>query len=105
MLKPRLAWSFPAGTQLEYFDALADGNWAATETERKSSSCVAIRLGKSVLETSLKTPGVITFSSGEVELYAATRAAACGIQLQQFFTEIGCQLPLCTQQLEPQPAA
>ena len=39
--------------------------------------------------------GVISLSSGEAELYAATRAAACGIQLQRFLTEIGCPLPLC----------
>ena len=92
--KPRLAWSFPAGTQLEYLDAYAESDWTAMETERKSSSCVVIRLGQSVLETSSTTQGVFCLSSGEAELYAATRAATCGIQLKQFLTEIGCQIPL-----------
>ena len=72
--------------KLELLDAYADGDWAAMETERKSSSCVVIRLGQLVLETSPTTQGVISLSSGEAESYAASRVAACGIQLQQFFT-------------------
>ena len=53
--KPHVPWSCPAGTQLEYLDAFADSDWAAKATESKISSCVVIRLGKCVLETSLKT--------------------------------------------------
>ena len=47
-----------------------------------------------MLESISTTHGVISLSSGEAELHAATRAAACGIQLQQFLTEIGCRFPL-----------
>ena len=70
--KPHLACPFPAGTQKAYLDAFAESDWAAKKTERKSSSCVVIRLGKSGLEAS-----VTSLSNGEAELYVATRAAAC----------------------------
>ena len=89
-----LAWSFPARTQLEYLDVYGESDLAAKETERKSSSCVVIKLGPSVLETSSTTHGVISLSSGEPEMYAANEAGACGIQLQQFLTEVVFPLPL-----------
>ena len=60
-------------------------------------SWVVIRLGQFVLEASSTTQGVISLSNGEAESYATTRAAPCGIQLQQFFTDIGCPLPLRVQ--------
>ena len=61
MRKPRLVWSFPAGTQVEQLDAHADSDWAAKETERRSSSCVVFRLGQLVLVTSSTTQGVISY--------------------------------------------
>ena len=88
----------PSGNELRYLDVSADSEWVAKETERKSSSCVVIRLG-TLLGTSSTTQGVIYLflSSGEAELYAAIGAAACGSQLQQFLPGIGCPLPLRAQ--------
>ena len=69
---------------MSYLNAFAESDRAPKETERKSSFCVVIKLGKSALGTS------VTFlTSGEAKLYAATRAAACVIQLHQFLPEIG----------------
>ena len=85
---------FPAGAKLEYLDVYVECDWAAHHTERKSRNCVVTKLGPPVLETSSTTQGVILLSSGEAELYAATRAAACSIQMQSFLTETGCPHPL-----------
>ena len=83
--KPHLAWSFPAGTNLEYLDVCADSDRALKETERKRSSCVVIRLGQSVLKTSSTTQGVISLSSCEAELYAATRGGS-----MRYPTSVSC---------------
>ena len=76
-------------------NAYADSDWATHETERNSSPSVVI--GQSALETSSTTQSVISLSSGEAALHAATRAAACGIQLQQLLEEICCSLSLRVQ--------
>ena len=94
-IKPHLAWPFPAGTQKAYLDSFAESDWAAKETERKSSSCLVIRLGKSGLEAS-----ATSLSNGEAEWYVATRAAACVNQLHHFLQEIGwTPSAACTQRL------
>ena len=58
-------------------------------TKFGSLRCAARSSVRSVPETRSPTQGVISFSSGESELYAATRAA-CGIPRQQSLTETGC---------------
>ena len=55
--KPYLAWTFPAGAKLEYFDVCADSDWAAKETERTSLCSKRVQRRKA--------------SSGEAELHAA----------------------------------
>ena len=57
---PHLAWTCPEGTKLEYVDVYVDSDWAAKETDCKSSLCVVIQLGQSVVETSSTTQGVIS---------------------------------------------
>ena len=49
---------------------------------------------RSVLETRSTTQDVISLSSGEAELSAATLAAACDIQRVQSLREIVCHHPL-----------
>ena len=91
-MKPCLQWRFPRAVRREqtkmYLDAIGDSDWASKELERKSSTCVVMRVGESTLETSSTTQGVIALSSGEVEFYASARAAACGLQLKHFFKEV-----------------
>ena len=88
-----LAWSFTAGANLEYLNVYAESDWAAKETERKSCSCVVIKLDRLCSKRVQRRKACLSSDAGD--LYAATRAAACGIQPQQFLTEIGCPFPLC----------
>ena len=61
---------------MEYLDWYGDSE-AAMVKERKCSSCVVIRLGQSVLETSSPTQGVISLSSGEAELQKSVVRVRC----------------------------
>ena len=77
-----------------YFDLHADGDRAAKETERKSSSCVGIKVAPTVLEEVQRRRASSHSPVAELGWYAATGATASGIQLQQLLTENGCPLPL-----------
>ena len=91
---PELEWCFPLGEPIKHVEAIADSDWAGDHIERKSTSCVVLRLGPYTLETSSVTQVVIALSSGEAEFYAANRAAAAGIQMKQFMVEMGVAVNL-----------
>ena len=89
LLYDQLEWEFgpqPRGTAI---DAYADADWAGDAPTRRSTTCVAEKIGRNVIETISSSQAVAALSSGEAEFYAATRAAAGGLQSRHFLLEVG----------------
>ena len=58
----------------------------------KSTTGVAIMIGKHGLATRCKNQSVIALSSGEAELYAAVFACSMGIRTRQMYEDLGVEM-------------
>ena len=70
----------------------SDSDNAGCRRTRKSTSGIAIMIGKHCLTTRCKNQSVIALSSGEAELYAAVLGCSMGIGVRQMYEDLGVAL-------------
>ena len=75
-------------------DVYSDSDFVGCRRTRKSTSGVAIMMGKHCIITRCKSQSVIALSSGEAEFYAAVLACSIGIGTQQLYKDLGTDLKI-----------
>ena len=70
----------------------SDSDWAGDCATRKSTSGGTIRIGAHLLKSWSKDQRCIATSSGEAELYAASRAAAESLGIQAVMIDLGIEM-------------
>ena len=70
----------------------SDSDYVGCRKTRKSTTGIAIMIGKHCLATRCKNLSVIGLSSGEAELYAAVLACSMGIWIRQMYEDLGVEM-------------
>ena len=90
----RMAQRFDWQPRPSCLDVNSDSDFAGCRRTRKSTSGVAIMMGKHCIITRCKSQSVFALSSGEAELYAAVLACSMGLGAQQLYQDLGVDLKI-----------
>ena len=91
---PRAIQLFKWQTEINKMRVQSDSDWAGDTKTRKSTSGGTIRLGAHLVKSWSKDQGSIATSSGEAELYAATKAASEALGLQSALKDFGINIEI-----------
>ena len=87
--RPRLVWKYPWQDPQDFLDVYADAGYAGCKVSRKSTSGGCIMIGYHLLRTWCKTQGIVSLSSAEAELMAATKGGCEGLGMMRLFQDMG----------------
>ena len=88
--EPRVVQLFEEQEACTTLTVRADSNWAQSQIDRKSVSCVHLVLGKRLLKSYVGTQaGAPSLSSGEAEFIAAVRAGSLAIGMRSMLKDMG----------------
>ena len=91
---PRFTQLFKWQNEINAMRVQSDSDWAGDIQTRKSTSGGTIRLGAHLVKSWSKDQGSIATSSGEAELYAATKAASEALGLQSALKDFGIDIEI-----------
>jgi hypothetical protein len=91
---PRLVQRFVRQAPVSIGDVYCDSDWAGCPITRRSTSCVAMMLGKHTVRVSSTTQGPISLASGEAELHAGVKGGSMAIGFQSMASDLGMDIKL-----------
>ena len=90
----RAAQMFRWQDEVKAIRVQSDSDWVGDVITRKSTSGGTIRLGAHLVKSWAKDQDCVATSSGEAELYAATKAAAEALRLQSALKDLGIDVKI-----------